>query len=146
MENATTAITGNMKDLQSSYIELSNITRNVEDNLTRQNNKSMETILELQNVLSKLNNQVYDMSDRISDKTSQAISNSTTELNKGLLMELQNVTGKMEKQLDEISKEFNNVQGQHQKENREILDIMKDTIQSIYKNVEELQTISLVSQ
>ena len=52
----------------------------------------------------------------------------------------------MEKQLDEISKEFNNVQGQHQKENREILAIMKDTIQSIYKNVEELQTISLVSQ
>ena len=146
MENATTAITGNMKDLQNAYIEVSNITRNVEDNLTRQNNESMKTIVKLQDVLSKLNNEVSDMSDRISDKTAQAISNSTTELNKGLLIELQNVTGKMEKQLDEISKEFNNVQGQHQKENREILAIMKDTIQSIYKNVEELQTISLVSQ
>lgn len=146
MKKSTAAITDNMKDLQDAYVELSNITRNMEDNITAQNNESMKVIVDLQNVLSKLNVQVSDMSDRIARKTAETISSSTSQLNSGLLAELQNVTNKMERQLDEISREFNNTQVEQQRENRETLEIMKDTIQSIYKNVEQLQAISLVNK
>lgn len=146
MKEATSSITRSMGDLQDAYSELSKVTINMENNIIKQNNESMETIVKLQNVLSKLNKEVADMSDRIATKTANTISKSTETLNKGLLQELKTVTDKMEKQLDEISKEFNNTQEQQQKENRETLEIMKDTIQSIYKNVEVLQTINLVKQ
>lgn len=146
MEKSKDAINRNIKNLQEAYVEVSNITRNMEDNITKQNIEAMKTIVGLQNVLSKLTAEVSDMSDRIVKKTAETISDSTKELNSGLLAELQNVTNKMERQLDEISKEFNNTQVEQQRENREILEIMKDTIQSIYKNVEQLQTISLVNK
>lgn len=144
MKNSADAINRNIKNLEGAYEEVSNITRYMEDNITKQNNKSMKVIVDLKNVLSKLTAEVSDMSDRIATNTAETISNSTKELNSGLLAELQNVTNKMERQLDEISREFNNTQIEQQRENRETLEIMKDTIQSIYKNVEQLQTISLV--
>lgn len=144
MKNSADAINRNIKNLEGAYEEVSNITRYMEDNITKQNNKSMKVIVDLQNVLSKLNSEVSDMSDRIATNTAQTISSSTSQLNSGLLAELQSVTNKMERQLDEISREFNNTQVEQQRENRETLEIMKDTIQSIYKNVEQLQTISLV--
>lgn len=146
MKEATSSITSSMGDLQDAYVGLSKVTINIEDNITKQNNESMKNIVELQNVLLKLNKEVTDISDRIATKTADTISKSTETLNKGLLQELKIVIDKMEKQLDEITKEFNNTQEQQQKENRETLEIMKDTIQSIYKNVEVLQTINLVKK
>lgn len=139
MKKSTDAINGNMEDLKKAY-------ENMDDSITKQNIESMKNIAELKTVLLKLDVQVNDMSDRIATKTAQTISDSTKGLNSGLLTELQNVTDKMKTQLDEISREFNNAQEQQQRENRETLEIMRDTIQSIYKNVEELQTISLVNK
>lgn len=146
MKNATNAIVENMKQLQDSYKEVSKLTRNMEDNLSKQNSESKESILELNNVLRELRSEINDMSGRVSQKTSKAIEDSTSELNKKLLEQLQSVTDNMKKQLNEISKEFNNMQKEQLKEDKEILEIMKDTIQSIYKNVEQLQAINLVNK
>ena len=140
MKDATYAINNNMTELQATYIKLSGIINNMEDNTKMQNNEFRKMILELENVLSELNKQVNSMSDRIAVKNAETLSNSASEISNCLY----GVTDKMERQLEQISKEFNDTQEKQQQKNRETLEIMKNTIESIYKNVEELQTINLV--
>ena len=78
------------------------------------------------------------------EKSSQIFSKITNDLISPLENFKESLVKIYNENLEEISKEFNNTQVEQQRENREILEIMKDTIQSIYKNVEQLQTISLV--
>lgn len=145
MEIVSNVINDNLTNLKDTYKELSHVITTMQEKVTDQQNNLNNVSNQLGNILNKLEVQVEDLAGKVSSKTAKSIQEATDKSSEKMVKELQQVTDKLAEQLETITDEFNKIQQEQQGENKATLKLMKETIQSIYTQVSELQKMNLVN-
>ncbi|MDO5011385.1 MAG: MotA/TolQ/ExbB proton channel family protein [Intestinibacter bartlettii] len=145
MNIVSDVINDNLTNLKDTYTELSHVITTMQEKVTDQQNNLNNVSNKLGNILDKLESEVSDLAGKVSSKTAKSIQEATDKSSEKMVKELQHVTDKLAEQLEEITKQFNKIQQEQQGENEATLKLMKETIQSIYTQVSELQKMNLVN-